>query len=277
MKVLSPSKINFGLWVLFKREDGFHEVRSIFIPVDLCDEIEVNYSELTRITATEGPIGDENIVFKTLKVMSEETGKFLSADIFINKKIPMGGGLGGGSSNAASIIKAVNEMYELKLGIEEMLTIAEKVGSDVPFFIFKEPAIVKGRGNEIKRIDLRFPFYFLIHYPGFKIDTKWAYNAISRDLSKDISKKEENFERILFLLNEKKYHEALYNIENEFEKIIFKEFPEYKDLIDFYKEKGALRSFLTGTGSCLVAVFEDKINIETQKGKVFWCRQWGVV
>ncbi|MEO0296731.1 MAG: 4-(cytidine 5'-diphospho)-2-C-methyl-D-erythritol kinase [candidate division WOR-3 bacterium] len=277
MRVLSPSKINFGLWILFKRDDGFHEIRSIFIPIDLCDEIEINYSELTRITATEGPIGDENIVFKTLKIMSEETGKFLSADIFINKKIPIGGGLGGGSSNAASIMKAVNEMYELKLGIEEMLIIAEKIGSDVPFFIFQEPAIVKGRGNEIKKIDLKFPFYFLIHYPGFKIDTRWAYNAISRNLSENISKKEEDFDKVVSLLKENKYHEALYNIENDFEKIIFKEFPEYKTLIDFYKEKGALKSFLTGSGSCLVSVFEDKINIEAQKGKIFWCRQWGVV
>ncbi len=150
MKVLSPSKINFGLWVLYKRADGFHEIRSIFVPLDLYDEIDINYAELTRVNTTEGPKGDENIVFKVLKVMSEETGKFISADIFISKRIPIGGGLGGGSSNAASVIKAINEMYNLNLGIEKILSIAEKIGSDVSFFIFQKPAIVRGRGNEVR-------------------------------------------------------------------------------------------------------------------------------
>jgi len=277
MRVLSPSKINFGLWVLYKRDDGFHEIRSVFIPVDLYDEIDINYAELTRINATEGPIGDENIVFKVLKIMSEETGKFISADIFINKNIPIGGGLGGGSSNAASVIKAINEIYELNLGIERILSIAEKVGSDVPFFVFQKPAIVRGRGNEIRELEITFPYYFLIHYPDFRIDTRWAYHAISRKLEDNYENKEKKFEKVLELLKEKRYSEALYHIENDFERVIFDEFPEYKELVDYYTKKGALKTFLTGTGSCLVAVFEDKINIEINKGKVFWCKQWGVV
>lgn len=277
MRVLSPSKINFGLWVLYKREDGFHEIRSVLIPVDLCDEIEINYAELTRINATEGPKGDENIVFEVLKIMTKETGKFISADIFINKNIPIGGGLGGGSSNAASVIKAINEIYKLNLGIEEILSIAEKVGSDVPFFIFQKPAVVKGRGNEVRELKIYFPYYFLVHYPNFMIDTRWAYHALSKKIKEDYEEKERKFKNFVELLKEEKYKEALYHIENDFEGVIFKKFPEYKELIDYYTKKGALKTFLTGTGSCLVAVFEDKINIEINKGKLFWCRQWGVV
>ncbi len=274
MKVLSPSKINFGLWILFKRKNGFHEIRSFIIPIDLFDEINIEYSELTRIKSSKGPKGDENIVFDVLKIMSEETGTFISADIYINKKIPIGGGLGGGSSNAASVIKAINQIYELNLGIEVILKIAEKIGADVPFFIFSKPAIVKGKGNEIREIDIKLPFHFLIHYPNFSIDTRWAYNAISRLIkNEDYKKKEEKFEKIIELLKEGKYNEALHNIENDFEKVVFKEFPDYKELSEFYKTKGALKTFLTGTGSCLVAVFENKVNININKGEIFWCKQ----
>ncbi|MEN3044538.1 MAG: 4-(cytidine 5'-diphospho)-2-C-methyl-D-erythritol kinase [Candidatus Hydrothermales bacterium] len=277
MKVLSPSKVNFGLWVLYKRSDGFHEIRSVFLPVDLYDEIEINHSELIRIIATEGPEGDENIVFKVLKVMSEELNKFLSADIFIKKSIPIGGGLGGGSSNAAAIIKAVNEIYGLNLESEKLLNIALKIGSDVPFFILQEPAIVRGRGDEIERLDIKFPYYFLIHYPGFKIDTSWAYSVISKFLSNDYKVKERSFESLVSLLRDGKFKEALLVLENDFERVVFKKFPDYLDLISFYKKKGAIKSFLTGSGSCLVSVFEDKINIEVKEGKLFWCKQWGVV
>ncbi|MEN3046177.1 MAG: 4-(cytidine 5'-diphospho)-2-C-methyl-D-erythritol kinase [Candidatus Hydrothermales bacterium] len=277
MKVLSPSKVNFGLWILYKRSDGFHEIRSVFLPIDLCDEIEIKESELTKVVATEGPEGDQNIVFKALKVMSEELGEFFSADIFIKKRIPIGGGLGGGSSNAATVIKAINEIYKLNLDNEKLLSIASKVGSDVPFFILQEPAIVMGRGDKIERLNIKFPYYFLIHYPGFKIDTGWAYSMISEFLCNNYEVKEKNFEILVSLLKDSKFIEALSVLENDFEKVIFDKFPDYLDLISFYRKKGAIKSFLTGSGSCLVSIFEDKINIEGKVGRCYWCKQWGVV
>lgn len=274
MKVLSPSKINLGLKVIYKREDGFHEIRSFFLPVDLFDEIFIERSELVRIKATEGPEGYENIVFKTLKTISEKKQIFIGADIYIKKNIPIGGGLGGASSNAATVLKTLPQLYEFSISEKELYNIASEIGSDVPFFINPKPAFVSGKGENIEFIDFEIPYYFFIYYPGFPVSTLWAYREISKIIRNKKLYNEKEFEEMKKILKDGNIKEFLNLIENDFEKVVFKEFPELYKIKSWIEEKGALKTFLTGTGSCIIGIFENKVEIEIRKGKAFWCKQF---
>ena len=180
MQVLSPAKINPSLKILGRRDDGFHEIETLIAPITLCDEIEVHKSDSERIEFRcddpSVPTADDNLVVRATKALFEETKLKSGVSIELKKKIPHGAGLGGGSSDAASTLLALNQIFETKLTRDELVKLGSTIGSDIPLFIFESAAICKGRGDLVTPINLERPLSILLLKPDFRVSTEWAYS-----------------------------------------------------------------------------------------------------
>jgi 4-diphosphocytidyl-2-C-methyl-D-erythritol kinase len=251
LKVKSYAKINIGLTVVRKRPDGYHDIESIFYPINLHDDIEISESDSFKFECNVKEIENtENLIIKTIKLIESESEQKFNVKIKLIKKIPLGAGLGGGSSNAAAIITSLNSLYNLGLSSKEQIKIAEKIGSDVLFFLNSKPALVTSKGEIIKPINLRIDFPILIINPNINISTKWAYENVKP------SGKERILEKIIKndYLNIYKWRNE---IQNDFEEIVFKNYPQIEDIKNKLYESGAIFSLMTGTGSTVFGIFED--------------------
>ena len=181
MQVLAPAKINLWLKVLGRRRDGFHEIETLIAPISLCDEIKVEQRRGKKAIEFQCddpsvPTGDANLVVRAAKLFLERTNVNAGISIELKKKIPHGAGLGGGSSDAAFTLLALNTLFDRKLPREALAKMAEALGSDVPFFIFQSAAVCKGRGELVTRTRLREPLSVLLLKPEFSVPTQWAYS-----------------------------------------------------------------------------------------------------
>jgi len=179
MQVLAPAKINLSLKILGRRGDGFHEIETLIVPISLADKI--NIEKQTRwIDFTCGdpsvPKGDENLVVRAAKAFFDATNIKSGVSIRLEKKIPHSAGLGGGSSDAASTLLALNQLFEIKFPREAVAKMAETVGSDVPFFVFQSAATCKGRGELVTSKPLRERLSILLLKPEFGVSSIWAYS-----------------------------------------------------------------------------------------------------
>jgi 4-diphosphocytidyl-2-C-methyl-D-erythritol kinase len=180
MQVLAPAKINLSLKVLGRRSDGFHEIETFIAPISLSDEIKIEQRSgkqqiAFRCDDPSVPKGEDNIVVRAANVFFEQTKVSSGVSIMLKKRIPHGAGLGGGSSDAASTLLALNELFETNLPREALAKMAEMVGSDVPFFIFQSAAVCKGRGELVRPTSLREQLSLLLLKPNFGVPTPWAY------------------------------------------------------------------------------------------------------
>ena len=178
MQVFAPAKVNLSLRILGKRDDGFHEIETVIAPISLCDEITIEKQSRWIDFSCDDPSipsGDENLVVSAAKAFFEVTKLKAGVAIALKKKIPHGAGLGGGSSDAASTLLGLNELFETKLPREALAKIGGSIGSDVPFFIFQSAAICKGRGELVAPMKLREPLSILLLKPEFGTPTPWAY------------------------------------------------------------------------------------------------------
>src|SRR6266571_81294 len=180
MQVRAPAKINLSLKILGPRSDEFHEIETLIAPISLYDELKIE-----RRTSKQGiefrcddpsvPQSDDNLAVRAARAFFEKSKIKSAILIELKKKIPHGAGLGGGSSDAASTLMALNELFEAKLTREALAKMAEGIGSDVPFFIFQSAAICRGRGELVSPIKLRKPLFILLLKPQFGVPTAWAY------------------------------------------------------------------------------------------------------
>ncbi len=181
MQVLAPAKINLSLKILGRRSDGFHEIETVIAPISLYDEIKVEKRSgktgiVFRCDVPSVPQGDDNLVVRAAKAFVAKAKIDAAISIELQKKIPHGAGLGGGSSDAASTLLALNELFETNLPREALSKIAETIGSDIPFFIFQSAAVCKGRGELVTTLKLRQSLSLLLLKPGFAVSTSWAYH-----------------------------------------------------------------------------------------------------
>jgi len=178
MQVRAPAKINLSLRILNKRPDGFHEIETLIAPISLFDEIEIERQSRWIDFQCDDPSiphGDDNLVVRAARAFFDSTKQKSGISITLKKKIPHGAGLGGGSSDAASTLIALNELFETNLPREALAKLSESIGSDVPFFIFQSPAICKGRGELVTPMKLPEPLSILLLKPEFGVSTAWAY------------------------------------------------------------------------------------------------------
>ena len=181
MEVRAPAKINLSLKILGRRNDGFHELDTLIAPISLYDEIRIDKRRLGRgiefrCDDSSIPQGDENLAVRAAKAFFDTTKIEPAVSIELKKKIPHGAGLGGGSSDAASVLLALNEMFETKLSREVLAEIAEPLGSDVPFFLSQSAAVCKGHGEMVMPVKLQRQFSIVLLKPAFAVSTPWAYS-----------------------------------------------------------------------------------------------------
>lgn len=258
------AKINIGLRVTEKRPDGYHNIESIFYPVGLTDILEVckrgkinargNSFITTGIKIDSPP--EKNLVILVLKSLNKEY-KLPPLNIHLHKLIPTGSGLGGGSSNAAFILKGLNESFNIGITFKKLHYMASDFGSDCPFFLHNKSSFISGRGEKIQQIELNLNnFYLVIVYPDIQIDTGFAYSQITPSKPKSSLKE---------LINNpiEKWKE---NIFNDFEKPVFAKFPEIKEIKEKLYSMGAIYSSLTGSGSSVYGLFTKKIKVKGQFG-----------
>jgi len=181
MQVLAPAKINLSLKILGRRNDGFHEIDTLIAPISLYDEIRIDKGRLGkgiefRCDDPSVPQGGDNLAVRAAKAFFEAAKIDPAVSIELKKKIPHGAGLGGGSSDAASVLLALNKLFDVKLSREALAEMAAPIGSDVPFFIFQSAARCEGRGEIVTPVKLQRQFSILLLKPAFAVSTAWAYS-----------------------------------------------------------------------------------------------------
>ena len=181
MQVLAPAKINISLRILGRRNDAFHDIETLIARISLCDEINIEtlgekHAIEFRCDDPSVPKGGDNLVVRAAKMFLEKTNVRHAISIELKKKIPHGAGLGGGSSDAASTLLALNELFETNLPREALAKMAETIGSDVPFFIFQSAAICTGRGELVNPVKFRKQLSIILLKPKFSVPTQWAYS-----------------------------------------------------------------------------------------------------
>ncbi len=244
---LCPAKVNLVLQVLRKRKDGYHDIYGIFQKIALFDEIELLRPKRTfhlDFECEEVIPLRENILYKTWRLFKETFKIQEEIHIKVKKRIPLGAGLGGGSSNAATLLKALCKIYEIPQ--REVIEIAKRIGADVPFFLSSYFASeVEGIG-EILRPFPNYKAFFLLIYPGFKIETRWAYQA----LNLTIEKKPVKYEPCLPPWETKE------GLINDFKDLLYRKYPLYERLEKLLLKEGAKAVNITGTGSTIYGIFE---------------------
>jgi len=270
IKIESNAKINLGLQVLNKRIDGFHNINTIFSRISLCDEIifEENETIIIDIISDDNenksneilkiPL-EQNLIYKAATKLQQRTKTNKGVKITLKKSIPMGGGLGGGSSNAAATLFALTKLWDIVPSTKDILIIAQTLGSDVPYFLQEGMAVAGSRGEKLNYFKIKLPYQILIVNPNIHISTPWAYSELNRDekLIKAV-----NYKNIIFraLDNTSLFKEY---IKNDFEKIVFNKYPAIKEIKrDLYK-LGADFALMSGSGSTVFALFNspEKINL----------------
>lgn len=250
--IYSPAKINIFLKIEGRdKVSGMHFLRSLFAPIDICDKLEIEESDTFSVVTNgidENIPTEKNIVFKAYSALQNYVGKEIPKfSVKIEKSIPTGAGLGGGSSNAAAFMKFLNEQCKVNLSLTQLFEIASKVGSDVPFFIIGKPAIVSGLGEKIETVELpESGKFFVLVNPEIHVNTKLAYSLFDKTYPNcDTSN------RVPVNFKWKKEH-----IFNDFEEIVFAKFPEIAELKTELELTGASKVFMSGSGSTLVAMTE---------------------
>jgi 4-diphosphocytidyl-2-C-methyl-D-erythritol kinase len=181
MQILAPAKINLSLRILRRRSDGFHEIETFMAPISLCDEIQIERRNGKRgiefcCDDASVPKGDDNLAVRAVDVFFNAMKVKGGISVRLKKRIPHGAGLGGGSSDAASTLLALNKLFDSKLPREALAKMARAIGSDVPFFIFRSAAICKGRGELVNPVEYRKKLSILLLKPEFGVPTEWAYS-----------------------------------------------------------------------------------------------------
>ncbi|GLI37343.1 4-(cytidine 5'-diphospho)-2-C-methyl-D-erythritol kinase [Geobacter hydrogenophilus] len=178
----APAKVNYRLDVLRRRPDGYHDLRMIMQRIDLCDEITITLSDTSGVRVTCGregvPDGPENIAWRAANALLPLSGQEAGIDIAITKNIPVAAGLGGGSSDAATVLLGVNELLGLGLSIERLMEVGVTLGADVPFFVFGKTALAEGIGEVLTAIDAVPPLWLVIVNPNIPVSTAWVYQSL---------------------------------------------------------------------------------------------------
>jgi 4-diphosphocytidyl-2-C-methyl-D-erythritol kinase len=181
MQILAPAKVNLSLKILGRQDDGFHELDTLITPISLYDEIRIDKAQpgkgiKFRCDDPSVPQRDDNLAVRAATAFFETTKIEPAVSIELRKKIPHGAGLGGGSSDAASVLLALNDLFDTKFPREALAKMAESIGSDVPFFLFRSAARCTGRGEIVMPLKLHNHFSILLLKPAFAVTTPWAYS-----------------------------------------------------------------------------------------------------
>jgi 4-diphosphocytidyl-2-C-methyl-D-erythritol kinase len=260
------AKINIGLNVINRRKDGYHNLETVFFPVPLCDALELVETGETLLQIfgmqIDGNI-ENNLIIKALRILQKDFD-IPQISCFLKKNIPMGAGLGGGSADAAFMLKMLNKYFMLNISIEDLEKYAAKLGADCPFFIRNKPAFAEETGNVMTEINIPLQgYYLLLIKPNIHISTAEAYKTLSPEkwetpLAEAIKQPLENWKNCIF---------------NDFEKPVFMQHPALAQIKNKIYELGAQYAAMSGSGSIVYGIFSEKPNIEIFGNSAIFCEK----
>ncbi|MDE3059101.1 MAG: 4-(cytidine 5'-diphospho)-2-C-methyl-D-erythritol kinase [Bacteroidota bacterium] len=253
MKIRAYAKINLGLHIIGKRADGFHNIETIFHRINLFDELTVLPSHSISLSSTEVNLPNDsgNLCWKAAELLRNELGTANGISIHIMKSIPIGAGLGGGSSDAAAVLRSLPKLWNVSVPPHTLELLALQLGSDVPFFLRDASAYATGRGEVLQYRALKIPYWIVVVTPNISINTAWAYNELSKK-NLYVEKKTPVFQQFE---NNAVDFTAL---ENDFEKVVFPAHSEIGEVKTTLQEHGAIVALMSGSGSSVFGLFEQE-------------------
>lgn len=261
LTIKSNAKINLSLEIINKRDDGYHNINTIFAPIGVYDDITIEENttglKYDIYPKNEFPIY-KNLLYRGAKLFFDNyKPQHTNLTITLNKRIPIGAGLGGGSSNAAFIINALNDYFGTNAPKADLMALGRQLGADVPFFINNSCAIGKGIGDDLEYIDVKIPYKVLIVHPNVFVSTSWAYqslNLLKPNEGNDLK------ELLLKSITDKQICSQYFR--NDFEKLVFNKYPEINFVKKRMYEQGAFFSMMTGSGSTVFGLFDNEQDFE---------------
>lgn len=269
----APAKINLTLNILSKREDGYHDISTLMQNISLCDTLtffKIKEGIVLKASHSPLPLDRRNLVYQAAQLILEEGKISHGVKIILKKKIPISSGLGGGSSDAASTLLGLNRLYNLNYSLKRIHPLAERLGSDIPFFLYNQTALVEGRGEKITPVKIFKDYWVvLITFP-LRVSTSWAYQLVKIDLTRKA-----NLIKIKNLLKKEDFYKAMNSWRNDFEEKITEKYPQVKYALKLLSKLGAKKSSMTGSGPTVYGIFEQEPTEEEVK-KLFKRGDWQI-
>ncbi len=258
MKLKAYGKINLGLDVVRRREDGYHEVKMIMQTVNIYDRIFIKKNDSGEIKIKTNlfylPNNSDNIMYKAAKLLFDEFGITKGLDINLQKNIPVSAGMAGGSTDAAAVMFGINVMFRLGLSIEELMERAVKIGADVPYCLLRGTALSEGIGEKLTRLSPPPNCFIVIAKPGLGVSTKHVY----QNLNLDGLERHPDIDGLMEAIKNKDLKKMSEKMENVLETVTAKEHPEIDRLKQLMLECGACVSLMSGSGPTVFGLFEKK-------------------
>ena len=264
IKLKTPAKVNLSLEVLKKLPNGYHQIRFVMAKISaLYDEISITFNPkkkyiVIRSSNNKIPLDEKNICFRAVKRFLEKTKKSIGVRINIKKNIPIGAGLGGGSSDGSATLKILNQYFHYPLSKKQLMEIGSEIGKDIPsFFSPKSAAFVEGMGEKISRV---FDFSnqnILLVNPKIHISTKHVYERLSPKIKK-IKRKENVSLKMMLAVKKKNIDDIAKYLYNDFERVLEKEYPVIREIKNKLMNFGASGALMTGSGSTVFGIFKNK-------------------
>ncbi|SDW79512.1 4-(cytidine 5'-diphospho)-2-C-methyl-D-erythritol kinase [Tepidimicrobium xylanilyticum] len=253
----SYAKINLALDILYKRDDGYHEINTIMQQIDLKDRVVIRNKDSgidIQCNNKDVPIDRNNLVYKAWEKIREKTGINRGVGIIIDKKIPIAAGLAGGSSNGGAVLKGLNLLWDLNLSDEELMEIGKKIGADVPFCIMGGTAWARGIGEKLTKLKGFSGYNILLANVGIPVSTEWVYkNMDLKSIHKRI-----DIEKVIKYMEEGNLLKLGQSIENVMESVVMTKYPQVKMVKEDMIKFGALGSLMSGSGPTVFGLFDDE-------------------
>ena len=268
MIVFPNCKINLGLHILGKREDGFHNLETVFYPVPFKDALELIPSTNTNTEFTGSGLavdGNEtdNLCVKAYHLLKKDFPEIPAVKIHLHKAIPLGAGLGGGSADAAFMLKLLNEKFKLNLSTDQLINYAQQLGSDCPFYIINKPCFATGRGEVLEEITVDLSAYKMVLInPGIHIKTGWAFSNITPALPVKSIKE----------IIQQPISSWKHELKNDFETAVFTAHPAIKEIKEKLYSQGAIYAAMSGSGSTVFGFFNTTIDTIPFKNKNYFIK-----
>jgi 4-diphosphocytidyl-2-C-methyl-D-erythritol kinase len=247
----APAKLNLFLHVVGRRDDGYHLLQSVFTLIDCCDRLRFRVRDdgvIRRVNDVAGVPPETDLAVRAASVLKEASGTSKGADIELEKVIPMGGGLGGGSSDAATVLIALDRLWDTRLGSEALQELAVSLGADVPFFIFGQPAWAEGIGERLRPLDLPTRWYVVLT-PRVHVPTQAVFGAPELTRDTEALKMEDFSAQPEAIVESRRFR-------NDLEPVVTARFPAVREHLEWLGRHGSAR--MTGSGSCVFAGYESR-------------------
>lgn len=262
MLINCNAKINIALEILNKRKDNFHNINTIFQKICIADKLTIEKSNNFEFIFNSDLVlpTEENLAFRATEIFRKMYYyDNLPVRIILDKRIPAGAGLGGGSTDAANVLKGLIQFFDLPIDNEKLSSLATELGSDIPFFLLDETsAVANGRGEILNAFNMQLPYFLLLVMPDIHISTAKAYQLLNRDSTKKYGTDFSSVKNII--IDEPKKMKDIFK--NDFEAVVFDEYPELAEIKKQLYDIGAFFALMSGTGSTIYGMFEEEQSLK---------------